>query len=114
MHLGRRKKCDLRPGSYSAGQGRLRDEPRKLDRDQGMHAFISHDKSLGLCSENNGQLSMGFKSGCDIRLPFYKDNSDCNRKESLEPGESGHTEITLEAVFSIHLIDTCLLKQRNP
>ena len=78
-----------------------------------MDAFISHDNGLGLCSENNGQLSMGFKSGCDIGLPFYRDNSDYNRKE-FGARESGHREITLEAVLSIHLIDTCLLKQRNP
>lgn len=38
-----------------------------------MDGLSRHDKSLGLCSENE-KLSMGFKLGCDIRLPFYKDN----------------------------------------
>lgn len=50
-------------------------------------------KSLRLCSEHNGKLAIGFKSGCDIRLPCYKDNSDHNGEKRLEPGESGHGEI---------------------
>lgn len=55
---------------------------------------------------------MGFKLGCDIRLPFYKDNWLQWRgefgEESVEARESGQREITLEAVVFIHLRDVTL------